>query len=145
MLAKYVFFLLIKYLIRYRNRWTSNSVFRLCNVLSYTPSSVISVNISIVCNRPYPIYCWLNAKVDCTYQSLVFNVILIDYALIRFDKLMEEGNIEELSLSQNCFDLPRTCVIKIESEALVSTSDFCPVLTKWTVSWGRSVPIYCKI
>ena len=36
---------------------------------------------------------WLNAKVNCTYQSLVFNVILIDYALIRYaHQVMGEGN-----------------------------------------------------
>ena len=40
----------------------------------------------------------------------------------------------------NCFFLPRTCLIKVESEALVSTSDFCPVLTKSTVSWEK---VYC--
>ena len=40
---------------------------------------------------------------------------------------MEEGNIEELSLSHNCFYLPRACLVKVKSEALVSTSDFRPV------------------
>ena len=50
---------------------------------------------------------------------------------------MEEGNIEELSLNHNCFSQEH--VFKIESEALVSTSDFCPVLTKSTVSWERSI------
>ena len=34
----------------------------------------------------------INAKVDCTYQSLVFNVIPTDYALILFGILMGEGN-----------------------------------------------------
>ena len=41
--------------------------------------------------RPFPRYCWLNMKIDCTYQSIAFNVILIDYTLIRY-VLMGEGN-----------------------------------------------------
>ena len=76
-------------------------------------------------NRSFPIYCWFNAKVDCTYQSIVFNVILIDYALIRYSTpAWEKAKKEFWSLSHNCFYLPRACLIKIESEALVSTSDF---------------------
>ena len=37
------------------------------------------------------------------------------------------------------FHLPRACLIKVESEVLVSTGDFRVVLTKSTVSLKRSI------
>ena len=51
---------------------------------------------------------------------------------------MREGN-KRIIIESFVSHLPRVCLIKIESEALVSTSDFRPVLTKSIVSWKRSI------
>ena len=52
---------------------------------------------------------------------------------------MEEGNRK--NIIESIVSISRERDIKIESEALVSTSDFRPVLTKSTVSWERSTYI----
>ena len=51
---------------------------------------------------------------------------------------MEEGN-RRIIIFESIVCNSRERNIKIESEALVSTSDFLPVLAKSTVSWERSV------
>ena len=43
--------------------------------------------------------------------------------MLWFDILMEEGN-RRIIIESSIFYLPRACLIKIESEALVSTRDF---------------------
>ena len=53
-----------------------------------------------------------NPRFQCNFDWLCFDSI---YSW--------KKEIEELSLSHNCFYLPRTCLIKIENEALVSASD----------------------
>ena len=81
---------------------------------------------------------WLNAKVNCIYQSFVSNIILIDYALIRYT----HGTDGRRKYKNYHWVISREHVlIKVESEALVSTNDFRPVLTKSTISWERSIII----
>ena len=49
---------------------------------------------------------------------------------------MEEGNRK--NIIESIVSISRERDIKIESEALVSTSDFRPVFTKSAISWERS-------
>ena len=56
--------------------------------------------------------------------------------MLSLDKLME-GN--KIIIIESIVSTSRERDIKIESEALVSTSDFRPVLTKSTVSWEWSI------
>ena len=57
--------------------------------------------------------------------------------MLSLDKLVEEGN--KIFIIESIVSTSRERDIKIESEALVSTSDFRPVLTKSTVSWEWSI------
>ena len=57
--------------------------------------------------------------------------------MLSLDKLVEEGN--KIIIIESIVSTSRERDIKIESEALVSTSDFRPVLTKSTVFWKRSI------
>ena len=53
---------------------------------------------------------------------------------------MEEEN-RRIIIIGSIISISRERDIKIESEALVSTSDFRPVLAKSTVSWERSLSL----
>ena len=53
---------------------------------------------------------------------------------------MREGN-KRMIIESFFFHLPRACLIKVESEVLVSTGDFRVVLTKSTVSLKRSIKV----
>ena len=70
-------------------------------------------------NRPFPRYGWLNAKVDCTYQSLVFNVISIDYVLIRYthgNRLIAKGRPDATQGKVDVFGRPKCLGKKTFSE-----------------------------
>ena len=79
------------------------SRFRLCAALVV----FYSISRHVIEIRPLP-------KVDCTYQILVFNVILIDYALIRYMHGRWKKEIEELLFSQ-LFLSPESNISKLKA------------------------------
>ena len=69
-------------------------------------------------------YSWLNAKVDCTYQSIVFNVILIDNASIRYGAWEKE--IKKDYQWSHSFLSPESmsCQSWNSNKGLINTGDF---------------------